>query len=184
MTETLAEEPKPADTCPEVEIGREVEKERHAKSMDDAQLCGFIREALAPARNALKDNLAYIAEARKRFAQPGRRVPVPGRPAWGEWIRQNLGMSDRHVRRLLAEQRDRKKPKTKKTEPTVKGKSAAIAIGKGDADTLATVWCEAFGSLDQAQRRIAIARFLALIPEEHLKDIAMATGRGGLLGAD
>ena len=27
---------------------------------------------------------------------------MPGEPSFGEWIRQNIGLSDRHVRRLLA----------------------------------------------------------------------------------
>jgi hypothetical protein len=41
-------------------------------------------------------------EVRERFAHPGRRIPIPGRPTFTQWIRQNLGISDRHVRRLLA----------------------------------------------------------------------------------
>jgi hypothetical protein len=74
--------------------------------MSNAQLCKHIETALAPAKRAIRDNVAYIAEARKRFAQPGRRVPVAGKPTWCEWIETNLGISDRHVRRLLAEYKD------------------------------------------------------------------------------
>ncbi len=48
----------------------------------------------------------YIREARDRFAHPGRRVPIPGQPTFTQWIRQNLGISARHVRRLLAAARE------------------------------------------------------------------------------
>jgi len=51
---------------------------------------------------SLRSNVPYIREAHERFAHPGRRVPVPGQPTFTEWIRRNLGISDRHVRRLLA----------------------------------------------------------------------------------
>jgi hypothetical protein len=98
--------------------------------MSDADLCAHIESALAQVRKSVKDNLAYIAQARKRFAQPGCRVPVEGRPTWGRWIKQNLGISDRHVRRLLAEYRDpAKKRKPKKAEPRIEVESAAVIFG-------------------------------------------------------
>ena len=46
--------------------------------------------------------LSRISEKHVPARPPGSAVPVPGEPTFGEWIRQNLDVSDRHVRRLLA----------------------------------------------------------------------------------
>jgi hypothetical protein len=51
----------------------------------------------------LRELIPYLREARRRWAQPGRRVPVPGRPSWTEWITQNLHVTPRRVRQLLSE---------------------------------------------------------------------------------
>jgi hypothetical protein len=80
----------------------EAEKEKHAESMTDEELAGYVENKLKPLGETLRRNIAYIREARDRFAHPGRRVPVPGQPTFTQWIKQNLGISDRHVRRLLA----------------------------------------------------------------------------------
>ena len=80
----------------------EAEKEKHAESMTDEELAGYVESKLRPVGETLRRNIAYIREARDRFAHPGRRVPVPGQPTFTQWIKQNLGISDRHVRRLLA----------------------------------------------------------------------------------
>jgi hypothetical protein len=118
-----------AEKCPEVEITTEVEKEKHAQAMADGELCDFISKRLSPARKILRDSIPYLREARNRFSQPGRRVPVPGRPTWGKWIKEKLGISDRHVRRLLAAERNPKEARSKKTEPSVETESAAIIFG-------------------------------------------------------
>jgi hypothetical protein len=70
--------------------------------MTDQELVQHVQNTLRPLGQTLLTNLAYIREARNRFAQPGRRVPIAGRPTFTQWIKQNLGISDRHVRRLLA----------------------------------------------------------------------------------
>jgi len=70
--------------------------------MTDCELVVFIESKLVPVGETLKKNIAYLREARNRFAQPGRRVPIAGRPTFTQWIKENLGISDRHVRRLLA----------------------------------------------------------------------------------
>jgi hypothetical protein len=96
---------EPAVLCPQVARGlpfTESEKQRHAECMTDKELARHVEGRLSPLRETLRSNIAYIREARQRFAHPGRRVPVPGQPTFTEWIRQNLGISDRHVRRLLA----------------------------------------------------------------------------------
>ena len=41
--------------------------------------------------------------SRDRFAQPGRRVPVPGNPTWTEWVQTNLRVTVRRVQQLLSE---------------------------------------------------------------------------------
>ena len=77
MMETACLDSGPADICPGVQI---------ASAMGDAELCAYIAGALSQVKKILRDILPYLAEARRRFAQPGRRVPVPGRPTWGEWV--------------------------------------------------------------------------------------------------
>ena len=51
----------------------------------------------------LKEVAPYLREARDRFSQPGRRVPVPGNPTWTEWVEANLGVTVRRVQQLLSE---------------------------------------------------------------------------------
>ncbi len=94
-----------ADASPQVTstfILPEFDKEAHAASMTDQQLVEHVQNKLRPVGQTLRLNIAYLREARNRFAQPGRRVPIAGRPTFTQWIRENLGISDRHVRRLLA----------------------------------------------------------------------------------
>ena len=51
----------------------------------------------------LRELIPYLREARRRWAQQGRQVPVPGRPSWTEWITQNLHVTPRRVQQLLSE---------------------------------------------------------------------------------
>src|SRR5208283_395674 len=93
-----------ADTSPQVSstfILPEFDKKSHAEQLSDEELIEHVQSKLRPVGQTLMSNIAYIREARNRFAQPGRRVPVAGRPTFTRWIRENLGISDRHVRRLL-----------------------------------------------------------------------------------
>ena len=95
---------QPADASPQVSstfIRPEFDKAAHAASLTDQQLVEHVQSKLRPVGQTLMNNLAYIREARNRFSQPGRRVPIAGRPTFTQWIRENLGISDRHVRRLL-----------------------------------------------------------------------------------
>ncbi len=94
-----------ADASPQVSstfILPDFDRARHAASMTDQELVEHVQSKLRPVGQTLMSNIAYIREARNRFAQPGRRVPIAGRPTFTQWIKENLGISDRHVRRLLA----------------------------------------------------------------------------------
>jgi hypothetical protein len=96
---------QPTDIRPQVSPPfslTESQKEKHAESMTDAELVAHVENKLRPLGDSLRSNIAYLREARDRYAHPGRRVPVFGQPTFTKWIRQNLGISDRHVRRLLA----------------------------------------------------------------------------------
>ena len=98
-----------ADASPQVSSTLTVpqlDKQAHAASMTDQELVQHVQNTLRPLGQTLLINLAYLREARNRFAQPGRRVPIAGRPTFTQWIKENLGISDRHVRRLLARNDD------------------------------------------------------------------------------
>jgi hypothetical protein len=115
---------QPEDMSPQVSstsTSPELSKEAQAASMTDEELVEHVQSKLRPVGDALINNVAYLREARKRFAQPGRRVPVAGRPTFSEWIRRNLGISDRHVRRLLAPPEDptRKLKKQQRRDETL-----------------------------------------------------------------
>ena len=78
--------------------------------MTDAQLLSHLQTHLfGPIKKKLRDHLPYLMEARERFAQPGRRVPVKGNPTWTEFCEEQLGVGVRNVQKLLAEG---KKPRT------------------------------------------------------------------------
>ncbi len=70
----------------------------------------------------LRELIPFLREARRRWAQPGRRVPVPGRPCWTEWITQNLHVTPRRVQQLLNEP----------SEVSSQGQKAPRRLGKGD----------------------------------------------------
>ena len=75
------------------------EKRAHASSMSDTELVYFLARRLQPVTEQLWEMLPYLREARARFSQPGRRVPIRGKPTFTAWIQGHLGISDRHVRR-------------------------------------------------------------------------------------
>jgi hypothetical protein len=70
----------------------------------------------------LRELIPYLREARRRWAQAGRRVPVPGRPCWTEWITQNLHVTPRRVQQLLNEP----------SEISSQGQKAPRRMSKGD----------------------------------------------------
>jgi len=70
----------------------------------------------------LRELIPYLREARRRWTQPGRRVPVPGRPTWTQWITENLHVTPRRVQQLLSEP----------CEISSRGKQTPSRLGKGD----------------------------------------------------
>jgi len=94
----------------------------------------------------LRDLIPYLREARRRWAQPGRQVPVPGRPCWTEWIKQNLHVSPRRVQQLLSEP----------SEISSRGQKAPPRLSKGDWRALLKLterqMAKVFGPLDDRKR--------------------------------
>ena len=138
-----------AAPCPEVSQKlplSESEKVKHAEGMTDTELTYHVESKLRPVGESLRSTIPYIREAHERFAHPGRRVPVPGQPTFTEWIRQNLGISARHVRRLLAEPKEpanpscddemEQTPKRQKRDEMMfqAGRMAHAVLGLGEHD--------------------------------------------------
>lgn len=69
-----------------------------AKGLSDSELV----EKCVQGFRDLREAIPYLREARDRFAQPGRRVPVPGNPTWTEWVNNNLHVTVRRVQQLLS----------------------------------------------------------------------------------
>lgn len=94
----------------------------------------------------LRDLIPYLREARRRWAQPGRRVPVPGRPTWTQWITQNLHVTPRRVQQLLSEP----------SEISSRGPTAPSRLGKGDWRALFKATekqlAKVFGPLESRER--------------------------------
>lgn len=94
----------------------------------------------------LRELIPFLREARRRWAQPGRRVPVPGRPSWTEWITQNLHVTPRRVQQLLNEP----------SEIPSQGQKAPRRLGKGDWHALFKLtekqMAMVFGPLESGER--------------------------------
>jgi len=92
----------------------------------------------------LRELIPFLREARRRWAQPGRRVPVPGRPSWTEWITQNLHVTPRRVQQLLNEP----------TEISSQGQKVPRRLGTGDWRALFKLtekqMAKVFGPLESA----------------------------------
>jgi hypothetical protein len=153
----------------------ESEKKRHAEGMTDEELARHVESRLRPLGESLRNNIAYIREAHDRFAHPGRRVPIPGRPTFTQWIRQNLGISGRHVRRLLAAAKEpagrspedemEQTPKQQKRDEVMwqAGRMAHAVLGLGQIDERDP------SGLERRSALIAMAReFLNLAGRKHI----------------
>lgn len=91
--------------------------EKHAASLKNEELLAHLKTAFGGVRDTLQHNLPYLLEARNRFAKPGQRVPVEGKPTWTQWIKANLHVNVRTVQRWLAP------PKEEGAKPTPKPKT-------------------------------------------------------------
>jgi DNA (cytosine-5)-methyltransferase 1 len=69
------------------------------KALDDFELIEWCVQGF----RGLMEIAPYLREARDRWAQPGRRVPVPGKPTWTEWVETNLHVTVRRVQQILSE---------------------------------------------------------------------------------
>ena len=87
------------DSLPEGRIKHFLPAEDLATTLSDTELV----EKCVEGFKKLRELIPYLREARRRWAQPGRQVPVPGRPCWTEWIEQNLHVTPRRVQQLLRE---------------------------------------------------------------------------------
>jgi hypothetical protein len=168
---------QPPDSCPAISIDNgssESEKQKHAESMTDEELVRHVESRLRPVGRSLRNLIPYIQEAHARYAHPGRRVPVPGEPTFGEWIRQNLGVSDRHVRRLLAAAREpTDSAQEDDMEPSPKQRKRDEAIWKANRLAHAVLGLDEFHERDPAgvNRRAALTamayEFLNLSGRKH-----------------
>jgi hypothetical protein len=94
----------------------------------------------------LRELIPFLREARRRWAQPGRRVPVLGRPSWTEWITQNLHVTPRRVQQLL----------NQPSEIPSQGQKAPRRLGTGDWRALFKLtenqMAKVFGPLETSDR--------------------------------
>jgi len=113
-----------------------------ARTLSDAELVDKCVQGF----RKLRDLIPFLREARRRWAQPGRQVPVPGRPCWTEWISQNLHVSPRRVQQLLAEP----------SEISSQGLKAPPRLSKGDWRALFKAtekqMAKVFGPLESGER--------------------------------
>lgn len=113
-----------------------------ARTLSDAELLDRCVQGF----RKLRELIPYLREARRRWAQPGRQVPVPGRPCWTEWIKQNLHVSPRRVQQLLSEP----------SEISSRGQKAPPRLSKGDWRALLKLtesqMAKVFGPLEDGKR--------------------------------
>jgi hypothetical protein len=113
-----------------------------ARTLSDADLLDKCVQGF----KKLRELIPYLREARRRWSQPGRQVPVPGRPCWTEWIKQNLHVTPRRVQQLLSEP----------SEISSRGRKAPPRLSKGDWRALFQLtekqMAKVFGPLEDSER--------------------------------
>jgi hypothetical protein len=71
--------------------------------LNDHQLITHLKKHFGPAKRLWQRELPYLLEAHRRYSQPGRRMPLPGKPFWGVFCKRQLGVDIRTVQRWIAE---------------------------------------------------------------------------------
>jgi hypothetical protein len=72
--------------------------------LSDQKLIAYVRKhCFRPAKRILHDHLPHLREFTRRYSQPGRRVPVKGRPTLTEFCKLELGVDIRTFQRWIAE---------------------------------------------------------------------------------
>jgi hypothetical protein len=136
----------------------------HPKTLTDAEL---VQKCMQGFRD-LREAIPYLREARDRFAQPGRRVPVLGNPTWTEWVEQNLNVTVRRVQQLLMEAREPRET----VSPGSKQKARKLRVGDWKSLLKATERraAEVFGSIED-DRKLAgtIRNFAQGIADRHAR---------------
>lgn len=87
------------DALPDALVAEQIDPVGFAKTLTDPELL----ERCVLGFRKLREIVPYLREARERFSQPGRRVPVPGNPTWSEWVEAYVGVTVRRVQQLLSE---------------------------------------------------------------------------------
>jgi hypothetical protein len=71
--------------------------------LSDKELITHLKKHFGPAKRRWQRELPYLLEAHRRYSQPGRTMPLPGKPFWGVFCKQQLGVDIRTVQRWIAE---------------------------------------------------------------------------------
>lgn len=95
--------------CPEVQIVTKADPDAHAESLDDVELLNHLKSTF----RTIRENLPYLRVARDRFAAPGQRLPIEGKPTWSQWVQMNLHVNIRTVQRWLAPPKEESEPKSR-----------------------------------------------------------------------
>jgi len=150
------------DALPDGHLAEQCDPERFAKTLTDSELV----ERCVQGFRSLREIIPYLREARDRWAQPGRRVPVPGKPTWTEWVETNLHVTMRRVQQLLSEG-------TKPLE-IISPSSKQRKLRTGDWRRLLKVtdsrMAQVFGSVEDPKRLAgAIRNFAQGIADRHAR---------------
>ena len=87
--------------------------------LKDHILITHLKKHFGPAKRQWQRELPYLQEAHRRYSQPGRRMPLPGKPFWGGFCKQQLGVDVRTVQRWFAETEGRTPKKHQRDKYTV-----------------------------------------------------------------
>jgi DNA (cytosine-5)-methyltransferase 1 len=134
------------------------------KTLSDAELV----ERCVQGFRKLREIASFLREARDRFAQPGRRVPVPGNPTWTEWVEQNLGVTVRRVQQLLSEPTE--PSETISPSPTRQTQKLRSGDWRGLLTATERRTAEVFGQIEDAKELArAIRKYAQALADRHAR---------------